>query len=290
MLPVIGLGCQRLVEVAGCRETDAAAILQAALDGGVRYFDTAPVYGLGESERRLGAAAHGRRDSLWIATKTAERSRDGALAELAGSLERLGVERVDEWRLHHVDTIEELDACCRPGGALEALERARADGLVRYASISGHSDPGVLREALRRYPFDSVLVPVSALDSLRSSFVDELGGEAAARDTAIVGMKVHAHGALRHVAADALRHALAQPLSIVLLGCTRPEQLAFDLEVAASAAPMTPAEMASFAASLAPLLSPRTLPWRAAEWGRSGAWWPRWQPGEEDRRVAAPPD
>lgn len=275
--PVLGLGSQRLVDTAGCSEDAAQALFQEALDRGIGYFDTAPVYGLGQSERRLGLVARTRRAEMWIATKTAERTRDGTLADLRESLGRLSTSWVDEWRLHHVDSIEDLDACCVRGGALEALETARAEGLVRHVSISGHADPGVILEALRRFPFDSVLFPASALDALRYSFVDEVLPETIARGVASVAMKIHAHGALRHVAADALRYALSLPVAVVLLGCTRPEQLAFDLDVATSSEPMGPDERAAFVSSLRPLLSPRTLPWKAAEWGRDGAWVRRYE-------------
>ena len=81
--PILGLGGQRLVDSAGCSEAAAVALLHEALGRGVSYFDTAPVYGLGQSEQRLGLVARDRRDEMWIATKTAERTRDGALAEAA---------------------------------------------------------------------------------------------------------------------------------------------------------------------------------------------------------------
>jgi aryl-alcohol dehydrogenase-like predicted oxidoreductase len=276
--PVLGLGSQRLVDTAGCTEDGAQALFHAALDSGVRYFDTAPVYGLGQSERRLGLVAHGRRAEMWIATKTAARSRDGAFAELRESLVRLSTSWVDEWRLHHVNSIDDLDACFARGGALEALETARAEGLARHVSISGHADPGVIREALRRFPFDSVLFPASALDALHYSFVDEVLPEAAARGVASVAMKIHAHGALRHVAVDALRYALSLPVAVVLLGCTRSDQLALALDVATTSDPMGVAERAAFVSSLRPLLSPRMLPWKASEWGRDGAWIRRYEP------------
>lgn len=275
--PVLGLGSQRLVDTAGCSENAAQELFHEALDRGIRYFDTAPVYGLGQSERRLGLVARTRRAEMWIATKTADRSRDGALADLGESLGRLSTSVVDEWRLHHVDSIDDLDACCVRGGALEALEAARADGLVRHVSISGHADPGVVLEALRRFPFDSVLFPASALDALQHSFVDDVLPEAIARGVAPVAMKIHAHGALRHVAVDALRYALSLPVAVVLLGCTRSDQLALALDVATTSDPMGVADREAFVSSLRPLLSPRTLPWKAAEWGREREWVRRYE-------------
>lgn len=273
-LPVLGLGCQRLVDVSGVAENDAVALLNAAADAGVRYFDTAPVYGLGQAERRLGILARERRADLWIASKTLARRRDAALTDLEGSLARLATPWLDEWRLHAVNTREELDLCCAPGGAVEAMVEAREQGLVRHASISGHADPGVLLEALRRFPFASVLAPVSALDAAKHSFVDRLLPEATARSAAVVGMKVHAHGALRAHAADALRYALGLPVQVVLVGCSSLDQLRFDLEVEATGGAMPEVERLAFERSLRPLATPRTLPWKAVEWGRTGEWLP----------------
>ena len=100
--------------------------------------------------------------------------RDGALRQLEQSLERLQTDHVDEWRLHNVWDFEELDRCFAPGGAIEAMVQAKTQGMVRNISISGHTDPRVQVEALRRFPFDSVLWPprpwtISSTASPRSS-------------------------------------------------------------------------------------------------------------------------
>ena len=97
----------------------------------------------------------------------------GARRQLEESLARLQTDHVNEWRLHNVWGFDRLDQMTGKGGALEAAVQAREEGLVRNISISGHTDPQVQIEALRRFPFDTVLVAVSVLDHFIYSFAEE---------------------------------------------------------------------------------------------------------------------
>lgn len=108
-------------------------------------------------------------------------------------------------------------------------------GLARFISISGHSDPQVLVEALRRYPFDTALVAVSALDHVIYSFAEESLPVAARVGVGVVGMKVIALGKLAHIAGPALRYALGLPLTTVSVGCSTLAELQPWLEPIASA-------------------------------------------------------
>jgi hypothetical protein len=107
--PILSFGAQRVVDEEGCNEDQALAILNTALDRGIRYFDTAWAYSKGQSEERVGLVAKHRRDEMWIATKTVETRRDGARRQLEESLTRLQTDRVDEWRLHNVYSFDRLD-------------------------------------------------------------------------------------------------------------------------------------------------------------------------------------
>jgi predicted aldo/keto reductase-like oxidoreductase len=103
------------------------------------------------------------RQGIFLGCKTKERTREGARAELHRSLERLGTDRLDLYQLHAVGKLHELDACTGPGGALEALVEARAEGLVRWLGITGHTHdaPRTHREALQRFDFDTVMFPLN---------------------------------------------------------------------------------------------------------------------------------
>jgi aryl-alcohol dehydrogenase-like predicted oxidoreductase len=139
-----------------------------ALAAGINHFDVAASYG--DAELRLAPWA-GRLG--FLATKTGVRERDRAWAQINRSLERLQVDRVDLLQLHAVGDLAELDRATGPGGALEAAIRARDEGLVGGIGITGHGHaaPATHLEALRRFPFDTVLTPWNYVLAQRPDFL-----------------------------------------------------------------------------------------------------------------------
>jgi aryl-alcohol dehydrogenase-like predicted oxidoreductase len=135
--------------------------VQEALDGGINHFDVAAGYG--DAELRLGSLMSGMRDQIFLATKTQERDREAAWAGINASLERLRTDRVDLIQLHAVGDLEELDLCTAPNGALQAAVRAQAEGMAGGIGVTGHTNqaPATHREALRRFPFATVLTPLN---------------------------------------------------------------------------------------------------------------------------------
>lgn len=141
----------------------ADRVLQVLLEFGVNHLDTAADYG--ESELRIAPWLAGRRGSFFLATKTSERGGPGARASLERSLSRLGVDAVDLIQLHNLVEPDEWEQAHGPGGALEALIRARDEGLVRFIGITGHGlrIPGMHLRALERFDYASVLFPYNRL-------------------------------------------------------------------------------------------------------------------------------
>jgi aryl-alcohol dehydrogenase-like predicted oxidoreductase len=281
-MPILSFGAQRVVDEEGCTEAEAIRILNTAIDRGIRYFDTAWAYSRGQSEQRVGMVARERRDEMWIATKTTATDRDGARRQLEESLERLQTDHIDEWRLHNVHSFDRLDAMTATGGALEAQIQAREEGLVRFISISGHTDPQIQIEALNRFPFDTVLVATSVLDHFIYSFVEEFLPVAAAKNVGVIGMKIFGYKKLAHVADRALRYALALPLTTVIAGCSTMEQLEADLAIAEDFEPMTGAERLEFFREVLPMVQPENVPWKVPDWGNPTAWKPRDEPAGFD--------
>lgn len=276
--PILSFGAQRIVDDEGCNLDQALEILNTALDRGIRYFDTAWIYSNGQSEERVGMVAQHRRDEMWIATKTWDSTRDGARRQLEESLTRLQTDHVNEWRLHNVWDFDRLEQMTGKGGALEAAIQAREEGLVRFISISGHADPQVQIEALRRFPFDTVLVAVSVLDHFIYSFAEEFLPVAAQHGVGVVGMKIFGYKKLAHVADRALQYALALPLTTVIAGCSTMPELEADLAVAENFTPMSGPERLAFFREVLPLVEPQNMPWKAADWGNPVAWKPRKEP------------
>jgi aryl-alcohol dehydrogenase-like predicted oxidoreductase len=276
--PILSFGAQRIVDEEGCNEDQALEILNTALDRGIRYFDTAWIYSQGQSEERVGMVAKHRRDEMWIATKTWDSTRDGARRQLEDSLTRLQTDYVNEWRMHNVWGFDRLDEMTGKGGALETMIKAREEGLVRHISISGHTDPQVQIEALRRFPFDTVLVAVSVLDHFIYSFAEELLPVAARQGVGVIGMKIFGYKKLAHVADRALRYALGLPLTTVIAGCSTMAELEADLAVAENFAPMTGPERLEFFREMLPLVQPENMPWKSINWDNPTEWKPRQEP------------
>jgi aryl-alcohol dehydrogenase-like predicted oxidoreductase len=269
---ILSFGAQRIVDDHGCSEKDALEIINHALDSGIRYFDTAWVYSLGQSEERLGKVARHRRKEMWIATKVWARDGEQARKQLEQSLSRLQTDYVDEWRLHNVWSMEELDKLTAPGGDLDVAIRARDQGTVRYISISGHTHPKVQIEALRRFPFDSVLCATSALDHFIRSFAEELLPMANARGVAVVGMKVMGLGRLAHMYDRALRYAFGLPISTAIVGMESMEHLKRNLVVAEGYQPLSDEERLQLFREVLPLAKPAAVPWKANDWANPTAW------------------
>ena len=151
----------------------ADASVREALDAGINHFDVAAGYG--EAEVRLGALMDELRPQVFLATKTGLRDRDEAWAQVNASLERLRTDRVDLLQLHAIGDLDELDRATRPGGALEAAVRAQEEGLVGAVGITGHGRQATAThlEALRRFPFATVLTPLNAVLWREERFRDD---------------------------------------------------------------------------------------------------------------------
>ncbi len=137
----------------------ADEVLPILLEFGVNHLDTAASYG--DSELRLAPWLASHRHEFFLATKTGDRDGPGARASLERSLARLGVDHVDLVQLHNLVEPEEWEQAHDPGGAVEALVRARDEGLTRFIGVTGHGMriAGMHLRSLERFDFDSVLFP-----------------------------------------------------------------------------------------------------------------------------------
>ncbi|MGC8631895.1 MAG: aldo/keto reductase [Thermoprotei archaeon] len=133
--------------------------MKLVMDHGINYFDVAPSYQ--DAELHVAPWVKEYRDQIFLAEKTTQRTKAGAWQELKESLSRTGAEYFDLYQLHAVNTFADLDQALSTGGAIEAFEEAKQQGLIKHIGITGHADMPVLAEALSRYPFETVLLPVN---------------------------------------------------------------------------------------------------------------------------------
>ena len=158
-IPQITLGRTGLVVTrlgTGGAYCETADGYRTALDCGVNYMDTARAYRDGEDERVIGNAIQGRRHELTLATKTQQRDAEGARQDLETSLRLLRTDYIDIYQLHHLNTEEERNRALGANGALEAVQKAREEGLIRFIGVTGH-DWEQIQQAVATGFFDTVL-------------------------------------------------------------------------------------------------------------------------------------
>ena len=154
----VGLGCAML----GSSTTDyAVRIVQRALELGVTFIDVARGYR--DAEIKVGLALEGQRAKAIVSTKTSARRRDDAWREINESLERLRTDWVDNCHLHGLRSHQDIDERLGPGGALEALIRAKEQGLIRHIGCTSHRSE-LLIAAINRFDFEVVLVPMNIVE------------------------------------------------------------------------------------------------------------------------------
>src|SRR3954451_9213849 len=145
--------------IARVDQQTADRLLPLLVEHGVNHIDTAAMYG--DAELRLAPWLKDHPGKFFLATKTHARDGDGARASLERSLTRLGVDHVDLIQLHNLVEPDEWEIAHAPGGALDALERARDERLARFIGITGHGlrIAGMHLRSLERFDYDSVLLP-----------------------------------------------------------------------------------------------------------------------------------
>ncbi|MCU1281387.1 MAG: aldo/keto reductase [bacterium] len=171
---------------------DAEAIVARAVDAGINFFDNCWEYHNGKSEEWLGRALKGKRQRVHVMTKVCTHGRDGALglAMLEQSLRRLGTDYVDVWQIHAISFDNDPGLAYARGGIVEALAQAKRQGKARFVGFTGHKDPAFHLEMLERgFPFDTVQMPLNAMDWHFFSFERQVLPEALERGVGVLGMK-----------------------------------------------------------------------------------------------------
>ena len=249
-VPIFGLGGAGQTPLSWeNREQDAVAIIERALELGIRYFDTAAEYG--PSEDNLGKVLPPHREKIFLASKTSKRDRDGAWRELERSLKRLNTDHLDLWQLHHVSFDRELDTIFSKNGAIQAVEEAKAQKLIRFAGITGHHEPNIIVEGLRRYNFDTTLIPVNAVEIHHPrSFIPSVLAVARQKGVGVIAMKVPAYGRLFKPGVldgmhQAMGYTLSQPgVHCCVIAAETVAQLESNVEVARAFKPLNEATLA----------------------------------------------
>jgi aryl-alcohol dehydrogenase-like predicted oxidoreductase len=254
---ILGVGGYHLGQVGTVGE--AVRIVHEAIDAGMNFMDNAWEYHDGTSEERMGRAIADRRDRVFLMTKVCTHGRNATVAmrQLEQSLRRLRTDHLDLWQIHECAYYNDPDLHFARGGVVEALERARQQGKVRYVGFTGHKDPAIhLRMLSFGFPFDAFQLPLNGFDRHFRSFQVHVLPELARQGIAAIGMKsLGGDGrAIRkrvERVADALRYAMSLPVCTTVSGIDSLTVLRQNLKIARTFTPMTARERVAFERSLA---------------------------------------
>ncbi len=234
------------------KEDDSISIIHRALDLGINFFDNADCYQEGRAEERMGKALEGRRQKIILMTKVDQRDAKGSRETLETSLRRLRTDYLDIWQFHAAMKIEELDKIFGPSGAMETAQQAKKEGKIRFIGLTGHFDPEVHLEAIKRHPFDTLQMPVNVVDPHFKSFRKTVLDEAVKRNVGVIAMKTLSFGNIVSMGvakpADALPWVWSQPVGVLVSGCDRLEVLDYNVYLAKTFKPMSDSEQAALLA------------------------------------------
>ena len=230
---------------------EAIRIVHAAIDAGMDFMDNAWEYNDGESEVRMGEALAqgGYRQRAFLMTKNCahDRRADNSMRKLEESLRRLRTDHLDLWQIHEVVWPDDPDRIFAPGGAAEAMLRAKEQGKVRYVGFTGHKSTTIFKRMLdQAFPWDTLQMPVNALDAHYESFEREILPIAHAQNIGVIGMKSLASGHLLEgtdlTPQEAIAYSLSLPISTLCVGVDSMQVLEQDLAVARGFQPISAEE------------------------------------------------
>lgn len=264
-VPRIGIGLgSRFCAVTD--EDKAQEILQACLEQGFYYWDTAYSYRNKSivSEERIGRVLERRRKDVFLATKFEARDRDGVMRELEESLKRLRTDRIDLYQAHLIESMADLDTLGLPGGALEALREIKEQKIARFIGFSGHVDAAAMAEAARRHDFDTMLIALNHYQERRGDLEGGAIPVAADRGLGIMIIKaIRPREMVEGLAAeDLLRYALTLPrVHSAVVGTDSLEVVRMNAALLRDFRPLSPQEMSALTVKLEPFYAGRNLPW-----------------------------
>ncbi len=233
------------------QEAEAQKTIETALEGGVRFFDTAETYQNGGSESRLGKLLVPKyRDDVFLMTKTTARTANQAWTHLEASLTRLNTDRLDLWQVHAVRNPADVDERIE-NGIFDVMVEAKESGKVRYIGFTGHSSPAAHQRVLEKTDiFDACQLAVNLTDISYESFIEKVVPTLIERNIGVIGMKSLANGGFfggtqhgRHgtnpkvvpdrvSVSEAVRFVFALPVSTLVTGPDNAKQMQEKIDIA----------------------------------------------------------
>jgi uncharacterized protein len=244
---IIGIGGYHL-GLSNVSEPEAIRVVRRALDEGINFLDNCWDYNGGVSEERMGKALDdGYRQKAFLMTKIDGRTGVAARQQIEQSLKRLKTDHIDLLQIHEVIRMGDPEQAFQPGNVVDVLKQARAEGKIRFIGFTGHKSPEMHLHMIETadthgFTFDTVQMPVNALDEHYESFGQRVIPVAQKHGMAILGMKPLSNGAILKTntvtAVEALHYAMSVPVTITITGCESIANLEQALSVARNFKPM----------------------------------------------------
>lgn len=248
-ITMLGLGGWHM---GAMNESDAQRCIEIALEGGVRFFDSAESYHERLSQQRIGMFLHKHRESLWLMTKTNSPDPKVAQRHLDEALLDMRTDYLDLWQIHAVGSVDDVNGRVA-NGVLDVFLKAKAEGKVKHIGFTGHTTPGAHRRMLeiddeRGGVLETCQMPVNVADPSYESFVTNVMPELVKRNFGVLAMKSLGGGTFmgrpfgrkklkgtavpdRVSLRDALHFALSMPVSSLISGPDTPEQFAETIRI-----------------------------------------------------------
>ncbi len=247
---MLGLGG---AHIARMDEAEAQRTIEAALEGGIRFFDNAEMYGNGEGERRYGKfLSPNYRDVAYLMTKTTARTAERARQHLEESLRRLNTDYLDLWQVHAISSPDDVQGRLEEG-VLEVVLEAQARGTVRHVGFTGHTDYRAHLAMLDRTEvMETCQMPINAFDPNYKSFINNVLPRLVEKNIAPLAMKTLANGGFfggtRHFSGgdkprivpqvlsvqEALHFVWSLPVSVLITGADHAGMLREKIDLARS--------------------------------------------------------
>jgi predicted aldo/keto reductase-like oxidoreductase len=225
---ILGIGGYH-IGLSTVSEADALRIVRQALDEGINFLDNCWDYNDGVSDMRMGKALQdGYRQKAFLMTKIDGRTGVSARQQLEQSLQRLKTDHIDLLQIHEVIRPGDPEQAFQPGNVVEVLQQARQEGKIRFIGFTGHKSPEIHLHMIETadkhgFTFDTVQMPVNALDEHYDSFGQKVIPVAQKHGMAVLGMKPLANGAILKTktvtGAEALHYAMSVPVTVTITGC-----------------------------------------------------------------------
>lgn len=243
-------------------------LLLTALDQGLCFWDTAANYQnrkTGEySEERIGRILKSRRKEVFVTSKVADRDAEGAKRTLEATLRRLQTDHIDLYKVHAVESLEDVDAIGARDGVLQVLMKYREEGVIRHIGFSGHTSAAAMKEAVRRYPFETMLIALNHHRDGQQAFEEEALPLARSQGLGTIAMKIirPAENGVNVDPEKLIRYALSLPeVDVVNIGVDSMDVLNRNVALLKTFTPLTDQGLHEVDQALAGFRNNPDLPW-----------------------------